>query len=347
MPLFAVCALVALALQGPSVRGPVLTVEGDAFAVDGARRFLLFVSYFDGVRQASTPEGLARLEGDFEYLSRTVRVDGIRVMPNWWRYSTELPTPDGNVKAVDTLFDPAQPAALRPAPLAALKTLIERAAAHGLIVDVTFTRETLTPDMNADAYREAVVAAARELAPYRNVLFDIQNEFDKNELTPAAVGAIRAAVNAPGVDPARIVIASTTSGSTEYEPAGRIAAGQKLWAIAHHEDRRETWHEEAVVRAVIAALRAGAAPAVMPVYLQEPMPWSLDEDSTDGHFASAARNAKKAGAAAWTFHQRVCFNLQEQSFKARLWTDPAMKAELERIRTAVEAEAWGAGRAGR
>ena len=58
--------------------------------------------------------------------------------------------------------------------------VLERAAAHGLIVDVTFTRDTYEAPIPVDAYRTAIAGVAGRLLAaggHRHVLFDIQNEY--------------------------------------------------------------------------------------------------------------------------------------------------------------------------
>ena len=76
-----------------------------------------------------------------------------------------------------------------------------------------------------------------------------------------------------------------------------------------------------------------------PVYLQEPMAWQ-DEGSPDRleRFLDAAARAKRAGAAAWTFHTRSAFILRDgRSLQAQMSTDE--RRFVERVRARVDAAA--------
>src|SRR3954469_11457012 len=126
---------------------PRLDIKGSRFTVDGAPRFLVFLSYFDGVRRVAG--GLA---DDLDYLK--TRVDGIRVFPNWWEYA--CPPRSGN----DTLFD--LNGEIRPAVWRAVDTLISEAGERGLIVDLSFSRESVTDNgsprqaLDPQAYHRAL-----------------------------------------------------------------------------------------------------------------------------------------------------------------------------------------------
>jgi RHS repeat-associated protein len=329
----------AVPARAQQVFGPVLTVERDYFQVNGEPTFLLFVSFPDGVREATASP--TRLESDLNYIANTLHANGIRVFPNWWRYGSSLEDPGAAEYATDTLFNPSDPAhPLRASTLSALETLLSAASAKGLIVDLTFTRETVSPLMSVQAYGDALVAVAAELRPYRNVLFDLQNEFPSHDLQPDDVGALLRAVNAPAGDPYRIVTAS--AGYTP-EQTGTMAAAQGLWVAAHHDARQSGWSDAATLSAVVTGVKTGAAPTVLPVYLQEPTGWGTGshDDQTPGHFTAAAVAAKAAGAAAWTFHQRAGFNLQEASFESRLAGDATLRTELLGTRAAIDAQVWG------
>jgi hypothetical protein len=299
-----------------------LTADGHRLLVNGRPGFLVFVSYFDGLRSA-------HLEEDFAYFRDVVRADGVRVLPNWRACDENIHEPRCP-PADDGLFD-ARTGEVRPAKLEALRRLVGLAASHALVVDITFTRETLVPEMSVDAYRKAIVETAEALKPFRNSLFDIQNEFDKNGLTVAEAREIRAAIRR--VDPARLV---TASGSGAYDPeeAARFAMANGMDLIAIHDPREEgSWFLERTLDEIVSRAFRAAAPGKRPVYLQEPTGWGSrsDDDRDEGHFRSAVRAARRAGAAAWVFHQRVGFNLQGESFRVRISRDEAMKRTLESL----------------
>ena len=313
-------------------------VAGDRFTIDledgkGPQpKFLLFISYFDALRATDS-------DGDLSYIATTLHFDGIRVLPNWQRrLATYCPE-----ETADRLFDASgnirgdtSPAT---GPLAKLIALIETARRHKLIVDVTFTRDTV-PGLSVDNYIRAVTRAATLLRPYRNVVFDLDNEVELHGMTETDVRRLRDAIVAnadPRIgDPHRIVVASRSGDITD------VAAYNKrtgMSAVAYHDPREADW--AARVPAVVANLRA----AGMPVYLQEPQAWNSglsicgsvegkgkDADGDANHFRTAVRNARAAGAAAWTFHTRQSFRLHAGgSLRSRIRASATEKALLERL----------------
>lgn len=77
----------ALAMGFPAVGGDVwcapgaLSINNGVFALNGVRKFLMFGSYFGGLRDAILhPDWLI---ANFDN-ARQLGFDGIRVFPNWW-----------------------------------------------------------------------------------------------------------------------------------------------------------------------------------------------------------------------------------------------------------------------
>jgi hypothetical protein len=319
-------------------------VAGDRLTVDGAPRFLTVFSYFDALRAEA-------LTVDLDFIRRDLGFDGIRVFPNWWGYDRKArPCP---APRDDTLFD-AQgnvrgDGATASGPLARLHTVLRETRARGLIVDLSFARETVQGGMTVDAYQRGLQRTAFLLREYRHVLFDLQNERDLDRpamhLTPPQVRALRDAVRDPERgDPRRLVVASTTGTSPpivgdELNSAGTVgfvkAAG--LDAVAFHDPRGAGW--ETRVPAVVGALRR----AGKPVYLQEPSRWRVadtnvcgrpetaDSDGDAAHFRVALQHARDAGAAAWTFHTQRAFALGpgHPSLRSQLLGLPADSAERQ------------------
>src|SRR5688572_14740180 len=89
-----ISGIVMFALASP-VAAQVLGVERDRFTVDGRPKFLLFISYFDGLRRAHANGGAGDLDTDFRYLKQ-IGVDGIRVLPNWQYNCASGPTDDSS-----------------------------------------------------------------------------------------------------------------------------------------------------------------------------------------------------------------------------------------------------------
>jgi len=317
--------VLALALVSAGRLAPAQTLgtEGDTFTIDGRPQFLIFISYFDGLRRANAKQPNGGVDGDFAYFKR-VGVDGIRVLPNWQYLCGAGPTDDGQklFTAEGTINEPMWPTFVE---------MLDRAAFHRLSVDVTFTRDTFRRHIPLAAYAAAIVEVAKRLdaaGGYRHVLFDIQNEYPIHDMSHADVRGVLSAVRA--VDPQRIVTASAGSGDVVHDPA--------MTVTAYHDGRDARWHEAATARAEIEAVRAAAAPAVKPIYYQEPMAFRKFRDTCghgewprSGHARRAARHARQHGAAAWTFHTRQSFDLRERSLVELLNADPEQKAELEAV----------------
>jgi hypothetical protein len=332
-------AATAVALLTPGLNAPreppVLGVSGTRLTVDGTPRFLLVVSYFDALRAAD-----AVLELDFAWLRRH-GIDGVRVFPNWWR--CQAMDRCGGHPGQDTLMAPD--GSLRPDPLARLRAVLAKAAAHGLVVDLSFARETVRDaggdELTPARYAEALVAATAAIQPAPHVMIDVQNEVYKNrvfvdqgEADARRVGALLRRVDRRG----RLVFVSANVEEIErYAYCGVAGACPDGAApadlLAVHDAREPNWHDRtpAVVRDLLAL---GARRGARPVYLQEPQPWQ-DERAPDRleRFLDAASRAKRAGAAAWTFHTRTGFILRDgKSMHAQMSADERRFIELIRRR---------------
>jgi RHS repeat-associated protein len=327
-----VATVLALAGLTGSARAQSLGVQGDHFTVDGEARFLTFLSYFDAMRATD-------LAGDLSFIKHQAGFDGIRIFPNWWHYSG---SPSGCPSAAsDTLF--TNTGAIRGdngdvlAPSGRLLQLIlvlRAAQAQGLIVDVSFTRETVANPGELDIleYTAAMGRIAFLLREYRNVMFDIQNERDNGssaqQLSHREVRDIKNAIKA--VDPGRVVMAS--GGGTAYVPgdlwnhgsATGFTLRSEIDVIAYHDQRGAGWEGRTtqVVQDLRQVNNVSSNPEwSRPVYLQEPTRWRMSHnacgvlETTDqsdpdpAHFRTALQLAKQAGAAAWTFHTQRAFRL--------------------------------------
>jgi hypothetical protein len=341
---FARLLLIVTALADPA-RAQTLGVEGGHFTVDGKGRFLTFLSYFDALRATD-------VEGDFAFIRQQAAFDGVRVFPNWWIY-TGTP-PNCPRLASDTLFDDQgrirgdNGDALAPSGrLQRLIQVLRAAQRQGLIVDLSFARETVRGDLTIAEYRQALRRLAVLLREYRHVIIDIQNERDNGgtnqRLTHDDVRSIKQAIKS--ADPARLVMASmggTTTSPGEPDNAG-TATGFNIRAetdaIAYHDARGAGWHDRTTT--VVQSLRQMAPFPLKPVYLQEPTRWRLattacgtaETDSSDAdpeHFRTALRLARQAGAAAWTFHTQRTFRLAgTSSLRSQILALPAGNAERE------------------
>lgn len=274
-----------------------LSVHGDRFAVDGQDRFLVFISYFDGLHRPATD----LIDQDLQYV-KDKGVDGIRVFPDW--HAPRLLDESGGVNRER---------------LERLLTLVERAERKGMMVDLSFDPK-LPQIKNVDHFREGSdsagglkrIAAALREAGRRNVIIDVCNEWDLNcgAFGVAGLQGIKDAIKA--VDPDRLVVVSARA----EDQAVSFVKDHGFDAVTYHDPRDHapgrSLHDNWATRTspVVAGLKTRLADrgAVAPIYLQEPSRFirpgehRSDTDDEPSRYAIALTNAKKAGAAAWTFH---------------------------------------------
>lgn len=334
-------AALAAATAGPRAAAPPkVGASAASFTIDGAPRFLLLVSYFDALRASD-----AILDQDFSWL-RANGIDGVRIFPNWWRCEAQRRC--GGHPGADTLFE-APSGRPRPDRLQRLQAVLAKAASHGLVVDLSFARETVAPGPDGarlapDAYERGIAAtldALGDRAPH--VFVDLQNEVDHNRVFArgAADDARQVAALAHRIArPARLLMVSSGEGDAELYaycgvPGACPSGSRPLDAIVVHDTRRPDWVDRSA--AVAAAMRAvGDRRGVKPVYFQEPQAWQ-DETAPDRveRFLRAASRARAGGAAAWLFHTRSGFILRERSMKAQMAADE--RSAIEQLRARVEA----------
>jgi hypothetical protein len=328
------------ASRAAAPEAPVLGIEGPAFTIDGRARFLVLASYFDALRATD-----ATLDADFAFLRRH-GLDGVRIFPNWWRCAAERQC--GGHPGGDTLFEPPT-GRVRPDRLARLRDVLAVAGRHGLVVDLSFARETVRDGAGGAAlppaaYAEGLAAAVAALgAGYPHVMVDLQNEIDQNRVfAPGAAADARQVAHLARrlASPRRIVFASSSEGEIELTaycgtPGRCPADARPLDVLAVHDARTTDWHDR--TPGVVRTLRALAARrGEKPIYLQEPQPWQ-DVRAADRleRFLDAAARARRAGAAAWTFHTRSAFILRDgRTLVAQL--DGDQRAFLERVRARVD-----------
>jgi hypothetical protein len=324
-------SLGAMRPQAPA--GFAIGIDGDRFTVNGSARFLIFVSYFDALH-AST----STWTSDLDYLK--TRVQGVRILPNWFSDYCAGGKAGTNTRSNDALirFD----GSVNDATQAKLIAFITAAAQRSMVVDVTFTRETI-PLANGQAdpmpfknYLAAVRRVTQALQPYRHVVFDVQNEWQNKNFSADEMRSLVAAVHE--IDRGRLTSASTLS-DIPATAAGQEARNLGFDFVAYHDHREPTWHSLEAISSQLIDLRSGLQSARKPLYFQEPTPWDRAPgcpgnsagDPTVGHARDAATFAKRHGAAAWTFHTRSTFNLRTTSFVDRLTRDPNQKQALEQL----------------
>jgi hypothetical protein len=322
---------------------PVLDIQGDHFTVNGSPQFLVFASYFDGLRSND-------VAGDLEFF-RT-RVHGVRVFATWWNYGADLNTCP-STKATDSIFDGE--GNIRESVWGRFTNLLDTAGAKGLIVDLSFARETVsapTPgnpdaDMTEANFVKGIKAVATLLAgTRRHVYFDLQNEW-QNHITPAKIAEAAAEVRA--ADPGRKITASN------YQSTSSFLGAPPVDFFAAREDRfSPNWYSNDMNTLLNGPDgNSGFRQYGVPVHMQEGGSFTtmacngtLTTPSTAAErnrWKEAAANAKRYGAAAWTFHTRSGFQLNLTSnFVAKASPDEeaqigALAGEL----TTVPNSSWG------
>ena len=274
-------ALIALCAGATEARTQTLSIQGDRFAVDGAPRFLVFISMFGLM-------GAPNIAADLRTI-KTLGFDGFRIWPNL-DTGPQIFDRDGTVRAAE---------------LQRLRSILDQARTERLLVDVSFTFEH-TPGLTPAGVRTGIMALTAALRSYDNVLFDIQNERnvgDRRFMSEADVRNILTGIKS--VDPARITTASNSPvDSPEYAAAFTARLG--LDATAYHEPRTSGWYSLSRTQAVVGAMRANGRPA----YLQETMSTrdaSVAYPSNDRaeYFLQAIGHARQSGAAAWCFHSHA------------------------------------------
>jgi hypothetical protein len=347
--MFAAC-FVLLSHSRADAQGPVvLRVEGDHFTINGQPRFLTFISYFDALHVGALnnpSDRYAKWNADLELLK--TRFNGVRIFPNWYADYCSSPS-QANVLDDDTLFN--YNGTLNQNTLNALTSFIALADAKGMVVDVSFSRETVKTAMPATPnYQAALVAAAVALAPYKNVVIDIQNEFTKGGaqgLSATEIDAIVPAMRQAAVTP---VILSGSGGG--YSDIGDMARNHGFDFVAYHDDRVTDWQDADHANTQLSAIRSDLGINRKPIYFQEPTAFDLSvngcgtaTNQTDGsitHHTDAVKWAKHYGAAAWTFHTRSTFNLRNTSLSAKLGANATLQSAVDAIQPAVVAKThWG------
>jgi hypothetical protein len=310
--------------QPGSSTAQVLASSGDHFTVNGVGQFIVFASYFHGLeRPAET------LSVDLSWL-KSKGVMGVRVWPN--ATNPRLMSSNGQLDITA---------------LQRLTSIIAEAARRGMIVDITFTRESVPllpndPAFTIAEYQQAITSTATALRDWRNILLDLQNEWNNQAITIADLNAVKSAVRSQ--HPALLVTASTSGNSY------REAAVHAFDVLAYHGSRDDAgrWADE--TDELVAGLRAqlaGTPRKVAPIYLQEPnrFRYVIDSlnyyDNTTAHYWTSAQNAKLAGAAGWTFHTAASFALSGSTPLSELLL-PGERNVLESLAAKLaEQSTWG------
>ncbi len=323
-----------------SKTSPALTlaVSGARLTVAGTPRFLVFVSYFDAMDAAF-------LDTDLAWIAD--RADGIRVFVNWWDFDDRRRCATRFSDRTLMRVNAEGAVSVSPERLDRLKAVLAAARSHGLVVDLTFSYESVTGlsklegtadgdvcgssssvqnQVRLEPYVRAVGEVAKAVSDlaFDHVLIDVQNEINGGwgRLTPDEVAALASAVhhNAPG--------RPVTASSFDPDPARQLRTLQhaRLDVLTFHDwPRNKAWPERTGQQVTAFRLALAKAGLELPIFAGEP------DRSTYGRGASAfsisMQGAERAGAAAWTLHTRAGFRLDTRRFSDAL--DPAARQFLD------------------
>ncbi|MBI2065443.1 MAG: hypothetical protein HYT62_05365, partial [Candidatus Yanofskybacteria bacterium] len=250
----------------------------------------------------------ATLDSDFAAL-RAKGFDGIRMFTDWNPKDNpyQLMDPSGNI---------------RPGRMAALINVIQKASANNLMVDVSFTRDTVS-GLEPNELQAGIVSVTQALMSYRNLYFDITNEADHDgttcggggnaRLCPTEARSIRDAVKA--VDSQRIVSISPIYGNRQ----SYIINGGMDFTLAH----------SALTGMRNEVSQARASTPGLAVHMQEPdrcRTLNSCEYSVN-QFLTSASDAKCSGATGWNFHTQAGYDLDNNTIFNQ-WLDPAVENQV-------------------
>jgi len=311
---------------------PTLAVSGTRLTVAGTSRFLVFVSYFDALNAAY-------LDTDLTWIA--ARADGIRVFVNWWDFDDRRRCATRFSDRTLIRANPDGTVSVSPERLDRLKSVLAAARSHGLVVDLTFSYESVKGlsklegsadgdvcgssgsvqnQVRLEPYARAVgqVAKALDAPAFDHVLVDVQNEVNGGwgRLTPDEIATLASAVHSGA--PGRPVTAS----SFDPDPARlvRTLERARLDVLTFHDwPRTKGWPERTGSQVTAFRLALAKAGLERPIFAGEP------DRSTHGRgpsaFSIALRGAEQAGAAAWTLHTRAGFRLDTRRFRDALDPD--------------------------
>ena len=267
-----------------------LGVEGERFTVNGTPLFLLGASYYGG---AGASDETVRRDLD------DLRHDGF----NWIRVWATWSAGDRDISAVGADGSPREPW------LGRLKKLVEACDEHGMLVDVTLTRQRggRGPSRlaNPDDHRRAVQTLLTALRASRNWYLDLANERNVGDGRFVGYDELKSLRDrAKEVDPARLVTASHSSDDDAFLSAlPQYLNTVRVDFVAPHRGRHKgtAAETEAFTRHALGRMRETGR--VVPVHFQEPFRRGYaDWQPVSDDYVQDLRGAVMGGAAGWCFH---------------------------------------------
>ena len=271
-----------VALLAASVHAVTLGVSGEGFTLDSEPAFLCGISYYAGC--GASPEAVA---ADLDDLSAR-GVNWLRVWAAWDKYA--------DVSALDDEGRAREQYMIR------LKELVQAADERGMVVDVTLHRGGHLK--SHEAHMAAARTLARELAPWRNVYFDLGNERnirDSRFVSFEECAELAAAVRE--VDPARLATASHAGGDLSREDLEGYLTVAGVDFITPHRPRnaQSPGRTEEATRQLLRWM--AELGRTVPVHYQEPFRRDYsDWQPSAEDYLTDLRGAIAGGAAGWCLH---------------------------------------------
>lgn len=212
----------------------VLTVEGTRFRLDGQPFPFTGVSFFNAIFNRAFNRSDADRAAWLEKFKRY----GINVLRVWCQWDNARGFVDAG--AASTMFLPD--GRLHPEPLERLKAMLTSAAAAGVVIELAlFSQESWRENirLNESATEAAASSLARELKPWRNLVFQIWNE--KTWHTAETMKTIKAqdpqrlVTNSPGFAGVLTGTPEETRLSDFLTPHTSRQGAGKTWEIAPAE----------------------------------------------------------------------------------------------------------------
>ncbi len=300
---------------GPPLPPPSPSPDSPYFNFFGQQKFLVFASYFDGIRAK-------HLEQDLDYL-KSKGVDGFRLYLNFG-------FPDPRNRPWNFIFNPD--GSLNPYKLGSLGHILRLAEKREMVVDISSSRRggrdewQMPPGTYAHAWR--LLSIELKSWGFQNFILDIENEHTgawagRQAMTEAEAALARNAIkgNLPNV----LITASVANAS----PGSAAAIGwdEGMNVLAWHDPRNTDFAKNTESYAL--QCKAAVGESVF-VYFQEPARagWGDAVKSSDD-LLTALNGAKAAQIAGWCFHNAGSFTLSDGNFESKL--RPLERGFLNRI----------------
>jgi hypothetical protein len=237
--MMAVAVLLWAALPAAAQSKHEITISGTSFLLDGKPFPYTGYTFFNAVFNPAFNKSAAERR---QWMQKFQRY-GINVLRLWAQWDTHR----GHIDTCDDCTFFLRDGSLREAHVARLREILDDADALGMVIELTlFARQSwdekirLGPEESA----RALTALTRELQPYRNLTFQVWNEFSERPLDHLKV--IKAA------DPKRLV----TSSPGGEGVLGDNAQNQALDYLTPHTTRQKGGRHWEIVPREIAYLLA-------------------------------------------------------------------------------------------